>query len=132
MSEQGYDTQGLNIPIDKIPIGILAFRFISNTIDVLRDNRIESFVSLVNHFDDFIVQYKDDKYEDDMKKLNERIKARKSFPDKAQQDSLNDARAVFRIIMMLLQRQGFMPVKTYEGDLLVDLKYEKDLEEDVE
>lgn len=118
MAFQSNSQQGSDMPTDKVAVGWIVTQTLIDLKDALKKNQLSEYIALITFLDNFIVQYKDKIYENDIKKADLRG---------VQINNIGKANDLLRITMKLLQRSNFMPIKTYEGGLVVDIDAEAEL-----
>lgn len=109
------------LPTDKVAVGYIVTQTLLDMKDALKTENAGSYVSLAMFLDNFIVQYKDQIYDRDMARSGLRGLSTMTVAQ---------ANDLLRITMKLLQRSNFMPVKAYDGQLIVDIQGEGTLKED--
>lgn len=136
--------QGMVTPTDKVQVGYITTQTLLKMMEAAGKNDWASYVNLMSFLDYFISQYKDSIYEKEMSRLGFMVvlKDEKGKPVQKQGggyvyiknpknpvDNRLEANEVLAILMRLMQRSNFMPIKVYEGDLYVDINREKKEEE---
>lgn len=132
--------QGQVTPTDKVQVGYITTQVILKMMEAAGRDDWKSYMNLMSFLDYFISQYKDSIYEKEMARLGFMVilKDDKGKPVQKQGggyvyvknsknpiDKPGEANEVFSILMRLMQRSNFMPIKVYEGDLYVDVDKEK-------
>ena len=103
------------LPADKVAVGYIVTNTLLEMMRCAARKDDESYRNLIVFLDSLIVQYKDKKYDAE-------IAGEKAKFGTVPIDS------VFRIVMRLMQRCNFMPVKTYDGQLIVDMEAEENVD----
>lgn len=107
------------LPPDKIAIGFVVTNALMRMVDAATTGNTEGYNNIVNFLDNMLVQYKDDQYDKEMR-----------VADKLGPDAR--PAKVFRILMKLMQRSNFVPIKYYDGELVIDMEEEEKLGDEVD
>ena len=135
-------------PTDKVQVGWITTQILMKIVDAVAKNDATSYMNLVSVMDKILICYKDTQYDREMEQTGLMVKLMDmktkkpvtkqggSFvyvrnPTNSSINKQSEADSVLVILMKLMQRSNFMPIKVYEGDLYVDTEKEKDLTEDV-
>lgn len=113
----GFQSPETGLPADKVAVGFIVTQTILKMMDLRAKGDSQSYSNLVIFLDNFIVQYKDRQYDEELKRITPKD-GRLPAPDD-----------LLRVTMKLLQRANFMPIKTYDGQLIIDSEQESELKE---
>lgn len=142
MEVQGFGQQSSAMN-DKVGVGYITTQTLMKMMEASACGEWSSYVNLMSFLDNFLVQYKDDQYDKEMERAGFLVKLKDPKTGKFMQkqgggyiyvksqnhlDKPEEAHTVLRILMKLMQRSNFMPIRVYEGDLYVDVSVEKDME----
>ena len=112
MTDSSYSSSpNVNLPGDKVAVGFIVTHTLMKMMEAAARKDTPSYVNLSIFLDNFIVQYKDSQYQKEMEELKKKNKPLGS------EDHANE---LLRITMKLLQRSNFMPIKFYDGQLVIE------------
>ena len=114
----GFQSSDTGLPADKVAVGFIVTQTILKMMDARAKGDSQSYGNLVVFLDNFIVQYKDAQYDKELKSIT---------PKDGRLPASDD---LLRVTMKLLQRSNFMPIKTYDGQLIIDSEQESELIEE--
>ena len=111
---------------DQVPLGAIITKYIQDLEEAEKVGNWEVYVRLVQGLDRFMVQYKDKQYDKEIREIPDAkidAKGRLTFsnsPKHAQSD-LQMVFGLYRILVRMIQRSGFTPIRVYEGEMTIDM-----------
>ena len=120
------DQQSSSFFSDKVNLPFIVEKYLTDIEVAQMNGKEEEYKRLVEGLDGLLAQFKDEEYTKSIGKVpGIRLDSAGKATLSKEQNTLEITKHIYRILMSLLQRAGFMPIRSYEGELTIDLKEEE-------